>query len=43
MGPLCMGVPFHAWVSLAPWGSSHWMYQSRIGRPETLLIVAAPR
>lgn len=39
-GPLCMDVPFHAWVIVVPIGIVHWMYQLLIGALPVFLIVA---
>jgi hypothetical protein len=40
--PLCIEVPFHAWVTVAPDGRVHWTYQPLSGEAPLFLIVTSP-
>lgn len=41
-GPLCIDVPFHAWVIVAPFDICHWTYQPLSGPVPVFLIVTSP-
>jgi hypothetical protein len=42
VGPLCIEVPFQAWVTVAPDGRVHWTYQPLSGDGPLFLIVTSP-